>query len=287
MSGSDTQLTYVDRPQPEPYIMTPRDMIEQNKSRPLSMTARVVRIYLHDLSKRPGWRIYVTHVQRALDLSPGVWARARRELEAAGYYRAERLQDPATGKWMWRHFIYRDPIAPSPSPKESIPPKPMDGPSSSGHSGDIRTLSSSLTTKRSSRSHGGTSVASAAANDQRRVHVQNKKWRERPSGIVCWYPGDHDFAQEIEASIQPDEIAAAVEVIRAAGKDPVPGLVKKEVERARASRHKAQQAELRKASGPLAEAKRWRAEMEMRKADPIARQAALEAMREATEKLKF
>lgn len=287
MSGNDTQLTYVDRPQPEPYIMTPRDMIEQNKAKPLSMTARVVRIYLHDLSKRPGWKIYVTHVQRALDLSAGAWARARKELEVAGYYRAERLQDPATGKWMWRHIIYRDPIAPTPSPKESIPPKPMDGPSSSGHSGDIRTLTSSLTTKRSSRSYARTSVVSAAANDQRRVHPQNKTWRERPSGIVCWYPADHDFAREIEANFQPDEIAAAAKVIRSAGKDPVPGLVKKEVERARTSRQKAEQAEMRKASGPLAEAQKRRAERGRREADPVARQAALEAMREATERLKF
>src|SRR6185312_5075064 len=86
MSGSGTCLTYVDRTKPDPYIMSPRDMIEYDEASPLTPTARLVRMYLHDLSRRPGWKIYVAQVQRALGLSPGVWVRARRELEAAGYY---------------------------------------------------------------------------------------------------------------------------------------------------------------------------------------------------------
>jgi len=285
MSGSGTCLTYVDRTKPDPYIMSPRDMIEYDEASPLTPTARLVRMYLHDLSRRPGWKIYVAQVQRALGLSPGVWVRARRELEAAGYYRAQRMQIPGSGKYEWRYFVYRDPHEMPATAKKAIPPKSMDGPSNDGFRGDIRTLTQRSTTTRSSIGHARDSAVGAAASDQRQAKPQLKKWQERPSGIVCWYPDEHPSAERIEAATPSDEIAAAVTAIRASGKDPVPGRVTREIQHARAARDKAEKAKTREASGPLAEARQRRAERERREADPVARQAGLDAARKAAAEL--
>lgn len=285
MSGNGARLTYVDRAEPDPFITSPRDMIEYNKGHPLSPTARLVRMYLHDLSRRPGWTIYVAQVQRALGLSPGVWVRARRELEAAGYYRAQRIQAPGSGKWEWRHVVYRDPHELPPAVKKSIPPKSMDGLSIYGSTADKRTTTQRITTTRSSITHAHDSAVDAAASDQRRVQSQPKVWQERPSGIVCWYPDDRVSAEVIEATTPPDVLAVAVVAIRAVGKDPVPGLVIRECQRARFVRDKAEKVKARETSGPLAEARQRRAERERREADPVARQAGLDAARQAAAKL--
>ncbi|MGN6120561.1 MAG: hypothetical protein ACTHOA_12710 [Rhodanobacter sp.] len=285
MSGNDARLTYVDRAKPDPFIMSPRDMIEYDETRPLSPTARLVRMYLHDLSRRPGWTIYVAQVQRALGLSPGAWVRARRELEAAGYYRAQRTQAPGSGKWEWWHFVYRDPHELPSAAKKTIPPNSMDGSSIHGFTADKRTTTLRSTTTRSSITQTHDSAASAAANDRRRAKPQPKVWQVRPSGIVCWYPDDHASAEIIEATTPPDVLAATVVAIRAVGKDPVPGLVMREGQRARAMRDKAEKAKAREASGPLAEARKRRAERERREADPVARQAGLDAARKVAAKL--
>lgn len=297
MSAGDTQLTYVGRPETEPYIMGPRSMLEQNPARPLSIVARAVMLYLYDLSRRPKWTIRLAHVLRALDISSDVWTRVRRELKAAGRYRAEKLQDPKTGKWVWQHYVYSDPITPPPPrrgksvplsvpllSKESIPPKSMDGTSINGCEGDIRSNSSLIPTERSSMD-ASAPTAHAAADDQQ-SHPRKKTRRERPSGIVCWYGEDHESAQQIEVAHSATEVSEAVAKIVLRGKDPVPGLVKKEIKHAQASREKAAQAKQREESGPLAEARRRREERERREADPVAREAGLEAARKAAEKLK-
>lgn len=285
MSGNSTCLTYVDRAKPKPYLMSPRDMIEYDEANPLTPTGRLLRMYLHDLSRRPSWTIYIAQVQRALGLSPGAWVRARRELEAAGYYRAQRMQAPGSGKWEWRHFVYRDPHELPPAATKSIPPKSMDGSTIHGFRGDKRSTTQLSTTRRSSITHGHDSAACAAASDQRRAQTQPKIWQERPSGIVCWYPADHASAETIEATTPPDELAAAVEAIRTVGKDPVPGLVIREAQRARAARDKAEKAKAREASGALTEARQRRAERDRREADPVARQAGLDTARKVAKEL--
>lgn len=297
MSGGDTQLTYVGRPEPEPYIMGPRSMLELNPARPLSIAARLVMFYLCDLAGRPGWTIYVAHVIRVLGITNCVWVRVRRELEAAGHYRAEKLRDPNTGRWVWRHYVYRDPITPPPPlgkavpsrapllSKESTRPKSMDGTSINGCEGDIRSNTSLIPTERSSMNVSAP-TRHAAANDQQ-THPRKKARRERPSGIVCWYGEDHESAQQIEVAHSPTEVSDAVAAIRLAGKDPVPGLVKKEIQRAQTLHEKAAKAKEREDSGPLAEARRRRAERERREADPVAREAGLEAARKAAMKLKM
>ncbi|MBB6243713.1 hypothetical protein HDE79_003188 [Rhodanobacter sp. MP1X3] len=95
------------------FFMPRRGIAEYEPSRPLSPLARLIRVHLHDLSSRrkkdgSPWEIIVEQIQRSLRLNEAQWVRARRELEAHGYYRAERQRRP-NGKWQWIHHAFEDP----------------------------------------------------------------------------------------------------------------------------------------------------------------------------------
>lgn len=74
----------------------------------LSPEARLALIYMLDLGRRPGWTIYVAQVQRALGLGPRRWPRIRHELEAGGYFVAERGH-AENGDWRWTYHLYDTP----------------------------------------------------------------------------------------------------------------------------------------------------------------------------------
>lgn len=78
----------------------------------------------------------------------------------------------------------------------------------------------------------------------------------RASGVVTWDPGDAAEAERLEAETPPDELAAAVAAVRAAGREPVPGVVARELEGLR-----------RRAAA--AEAARLRQEVAARAAPPV------------------
>ena len=67
-----------------------------------------------------------------------------------------------------------------------------------------------------------TKVTSASAE---KIRIQ------RPSGIVTYLPTDPERAEEIEKRYGPQQISIAVEIVERSGKEPVPGLVQKEIER--------------------------------------------------------
>ena len=95
------------------FFMPKRGIAEYDPTRPLTTLARLVRIHLHDLSTRrksdgQAWDIRVSNILGSMRISEAQWSRARRELEAQGYYRAER-QRLANGKWQWTHYAYEDP----------------------------------------------------------------------------------------------------------------------------------------------------------------------------------
>lgn len=56
-----------------------------------------------------------------------------------------------------------------------------------------------------------------------------KSYRRRPSGIICWLPDDEQKAQEIESATPADCIEAAIDRLVDCGKEPVPGLVLREI----------------------------------------------------------
>jgi len=70
----------------------------------------------------------------------------------------------------------------------------------------------------------GTADAAAA-------HSTKKRRTTRPSGIVTWDADDLPEAARIEQQHLPDHISAAVSALLKAGKQPVPGLVAREIER--------------------------------------------------------
>lgn len=67
------------------------------------------------------------------------------------------------------------------------------------------------------------------------IKTQKRRTR-RPSGIVTWTPDDLPEAAQIEQQHSADDISAAVAELVAVGKEPVPGLIAREIERQRRER---------------------------------------------------
>lgn len=98
------------------FFMPRRGIAEYDRERPLRERARLIRIELHDLSSRltkdgKRWEIRISYVQDRLHISEPQWRAGRRELEAAGYYLAVRLNGD-DGKWVWRHVAFEEPQTP-------------------------------------------------------------------------------------------------------------------------------------------------------------------------------
>lgn len=72
-------------------------------------------------------------------------------------------------------------------------------------------------------------TATAAANPT--SSAAEKIRVRRPSGIVTFTPTDPERAIQLELIYQPVQIAEAVKVVEERNKEPVPGLVQKEIER--------------------------------------------------------
>ena len=80
--------------------------------------------------------------------------------------------------------------------------------------------------------------AAAAPRAQARGHadaaasrINQKRRNKRPSGIVTWTQEDIQAAESIEQQQSADQIGAAAATLLIAGKEPVPGLVARELER--------------------------------------------------------
>lgn len=75
-------------------------------------------------------------------------------------------------------------------------------------------------------------AATARGGDSNPGRSREKVRRARPSGIVTWTPDDVAEAERLEAARPGEEISAAVAAVSATGKDPVPGLIEREIEKA-------------------------------------------------------
>lgn len=98
----------------EPYTVVQDSVLEDKRMRP---ETRLVLAWL--LGRPNNWIVYVGHVQRTLGLSPNRWARARKEMQKAGYLvqRRERLSN---GRYKWVHEVFD-------RPRGTIPSKATDG----------------------------------------------------------------------------------------------------------------------------------------------------------------
>lgn len=211
---------------------------------------------------------------------------ALRELRAAGYIH-ERAKKGAGGRFSGKEtLVFDTPQSVGDDGKPENPPAgfpPAEKPAlkSSKSTSLVKPLKAAASRARD--------PASAAAGElqQQQQRATRKVRRVRPSGIVCWEEDDPQFAEAIEADATLGEVRAGVVAVEATGKDPVPGLVSREIQRVRGMREKAEQTKAREAAGPLAEARRQHEERVLREADPVARQAGLDAMRKAAAELGF
>ncbi len=77
-------------------------------------------------------------------------------------------------------------------------------------------------------------AATARVRDSDPARASKKVRRARASGIVSWTTDDAVEAERLEARTAGEEISAAVAAVSAQGKDPVPGLIEREITKARA-----------------------------------------------------
>jgi hypothetical protein len=93
-----------------------------------------------------------------------------------------------------------------------------------------------MPTKKTERNNANqrSTLPTAATNPTSSASERRRSRRE--SGIVTFFPDDEDRAAKIEQQYSPETIEVAVRVVEDRSKEPVPGLVEKEIElRARAS----------------------------------------------------
>lgn len=216
---------------------------------------------------------------------------ALRELRAAGYIQ-QRAKMGAGGRFSGKETLVYD--TPQRLDDDGRPENPPAG----FPPADKPALKSSKSTSqvkpsKAEASHARDPASAAAGNSQQqKPNATSKVRHDLPNGVVCWVDpnsglDDRPDATILAANASPDEVRAGVSAVEATGKDPVPGLVWREIRRQRAAREKAEQAKGREAAGPLAEARRRHEERVRRDADPAARQAGLDAARKAAAELGF
>ena len=210
---------------------------------------------------------------------------ALRELKEAGYIQ-RRATMGASGRFTgWETLVYDTPQfmddGKPENPPAGFPPAEKPALKSSKSTSLVKPSDAAASRARDPAS------AAAGESQQQQQRAAKKVRRVRPSGIVCWEQDDPQLAEAIEADATLSEVRAAVVAVEATGKDPVPGLVSREIQRVRRVREKAEQTKAREAAGPLAEARRQSVQRALREADPVARQAGLNAMRKAAVELGF
>jgi len=88
----------------------------------------------------------------------------------------------------------------------------------------------------------------AAAPQQINPAPIGKRRRVRGSGIVCWLDADEAEAERVENSSSRDDLSDAIQSVLLSGREPVPGLVAREIEHLRRRREAEAAAQARRAA---------------------------------------
>lgn len=112
-----------------PYSSVPDDILTDER---LSERARLILAWM--IGRPEGWELRVGHVQSLFRLSEKQWGAARRELEAAGYYRQVRGHLP-NGHVTWTREVWDSQMNDHP-PKKAGMVKPSDGSPPDGRPSD-------------------------------------------------------------------------------------------------------------------------------------------------------
>ncbi|MDO8465273.1 MAG: hypothetical protein Q7S46_08490 [Gallionella sp.] len=200
----------------------------------LTFSARGLFAFLWDLPE--GWVLRLDHLVKMGPEGRDALRARLRELEQVGAVRIEAIRADggrvagkrwiliAADRWAIEAPLARKPLQDGSSTEERVSRssvKPIIGKPDTKVSQGVKVLQAAAP-HAPARGH-----ADAAAPQS------GKRRTKRASGIVTWMPDDLLEAVRIEQQHSADVIGAAVSALLTAGKQPVPGLVAREIERQR------------------------------------------------------
>lgn len=109
-----SQTIKIKRAPIRPYTHVYDDILTDDR---LGYRARILLAWM--LGRSPEFELRVWYIRKVFRLSDQQWKHARKEMQLAGYFQQERIQDKE-GKIGWAHFVTDTPASPSPQ-------KPSDG----------------------------------------------------------------------------------------------------------------------------------------------------------------
>jgi len=189
----------------------------------LSFGARGVFCFIWDLPA--GWKLRLSHLAgMSPDGRDAIRSRLR-ELERVGAVEIEPIRDANTGRVSGKRWIVFAPelwakdsgLKPSYATEERVSrtsEKSYFG--ETNGKGLLGCAKANIKVEASSAEP----AAMAEKSDQRKL-------RPHASGIECWYLSDELAASKLTAEYSPEELVAAIAAAVTAGKNPVPGTVKK------------------------------------------------------------
>ena len=198
------------------------------------------------------WVLRKADICRRCRIGDHAWKKAIKELTAANLYRLERGSfqagskndqgDPIGGQQFVVHVFYWPGALDSPVAAAAPPKVP----------GRVAAQSVSAVRLAAARVSGGARKnkiyreKEAEEAPRAPAAAQSKKIRiQRKSGIVTWLEEDVAQAEIIEAKEQETDVREAADALAELGKDPVPGLVQRQIQQARARRIEKERAKAR------------------------------------------
>lgn len=235
MSAGGPHIVRAPRPA-RGYEILPHSLL-----RDIRLSFRAIGLAARLLTNADGYRMPMAALVDEARRAPGKSSRegrdalraALRELCEAGYVEHRKTQD-ARGRWRTETWIYDTPTPPETgfqAPASPTPENPTAGEPDVGASG----LKSSRTSNkiRSSSMH----AASAAAPVVQMSHKLRR--RHASTGLVYWYSDELAEIAHLVSQFGTEAIQATAAAVACSGKDPLPRVVEKELQRQQRAIHDA------------------------------------------------
>ncbi len=219
----------------------------------LSYRARGVLVRL--LSNAEGYRMTAEDLAREGREGRGAVLAALRELREAGYLVVRRVQGSG-GRWRTETYVYDYPQAVESTevgfpdfgfPDSGEPDSGFPDSNKNNQQNDQKQQQHARA-RAHARARDAALPPAVSGGGAAAAISEVRRWRVRPSGIVAWTGEDDAEAARLEASASPEEVAAAVQAVRAASLEPLPGRVWRELARLRRARETQERLQERLAS---------------------------------------
>lgn len=219
----ERSVTIRRRRRPRDYTDLPNQLIQDVR---LSWKALGLLVYLLHLPD--DWRLNLSHLSSRRGqhgTRRTATTSAVRELQETGYLKI--IHEREQGKFSSTTWLVSDEpeFEPPPPPRQEPTSPQSDFPTAANPTPENQTLQTKKFTNKelneaaAPRASARQAAASAAANSR------GKQFRLRPSGLVTWTMEDVSAAEKIEQDFPLSSIKEAVRQITRAKKDPLPGLV--------------------------------------------------------------